>query len=136
MSTKSSIKWGQSFHLYHECFDDENVYLQLDDVPFEVSNRSVTVTIPLAIWEYIRHGGAPDFTIANLSAKELRKVVETEVDERIERYNKADKKGLMAVVGLLTYGDVNESKEEQIKNGLGLHIEGRYKPIGQYRSRP
>ena len=39
MSTKFSVAGGDSFHFYRECFDAENVYLQLDSADFEVEGR-------------------------------------------------------------------------------------------------
>ena len=64
MSTKSSLAYGDtvvastrneskernlSFHLYQECFDEDNVYLELEGVEFEASPERVMVTIPIAI---------------------------------------------------------------------------------------
>ena len=65
MSTKSTIKHhedslevgGGGFHLYRECFDEDNayVYLEVDGVPFEATSadhisgrclNSITVRLP------------------------------------------------------------------------------------------
>ena len=35
MSTKSTIAWGEDFHLYREVFDEDHVYLRLDTTHFE-----------------------------------------------------------------------------------------------------
>jgi hypothetical protein len=44
MSTKGSIAYendeatGHTFHLYEECFEDGNIYLELTGFPFEASS--------------------------------------------------------------------------------------------------
>ena len=59
MSTKSSIACGPNFHLYHEAFEQDAVYLELEQAFFEASPNKVTVAIPVVIWEVIRqHAGA------------------------------------------------------------------------------
>ncbi|NJM74895.1 MAG: hypothetical protein HC852_02890 [Acaryochloridaceae cyanobacterium RU_4_10] len=58
MSTKSSIAYGDNFHLYQEIFDTGAVYLELTDADFEVQSSSgqnrIQVRIPAEIWEIIR----------------------------------------------------------------------------------
>jgi len=47
MSTKSTLKHdrdqstGQSFHLYEECFEDGQVYLELEGFPFEAASSAI-----------------------------------------------------------------------------------------------
>jgi hypothetical protein len=47
MSTKCTLKHGrdestgQSFHLYEECFEDGNVYLELEGFPFEAASSAM-----------------------------------------------------------------------------------------------
>jgi hypothetical protein len=50
MSTKISLSYGKNYHLYQEIFDSSHVYLQIDNVEFEVSNTSAMVQIPVKIW--------------------------------------------------------------------------------------
>lgn len=50
MSTKISLSYGKNHHLYQEIFDSSHVYLQLDDVEFEVSNGRAMLQIPVKIW--------------------------------------------------------------------------------------
>ena len=82
MSTKSSLAYGDNFHLYQECFDEENVYLELESVEFEASRDRVTVSIPVAIWEVIRAYGAVDLAYANYSDAEIETIVVEEVDAK------------------------------------------------------
>jgi len=47
MSTKVSLKHdcdhttGQAFHLYEECFEDGQVYLELEGLPFEAVSSAM-----------------------------------------------------------------------------------------------
>ena len=51
MSTKSSISHSNRHHLYHEVFEDNHVYLELERVEFDASPARVTVEIPKDIFE-------------------------------------------------------------------------------------
>lgn len=57
MSTKATISHGVGFHLYTDCFDEENIYLELIDLGFSVSNNGyiteATVEIPNDIMDTI-----------------------------------------------------------------------------------
>lgn len=65
MSTKVTLSHNDDYHLYEECFEQENVWLQLDN-PTELSvyahheeksaGSSVTVAIPIATWRHIVEG--------------------------------------------------------------------------------
>ena len=55
MSTKGTIGYkkpegGVGYHLYHECFDDSNIYLELNnlsDFDFDFFDKNVTVRIAI-----------------------------------------------------------------------------------------
>lgn len=53
MSTKCTIRYGDHFHLYQDCFDENNVELRIEDVQFEssasVSGTSVKIVIPIKL---------------------------------------------------------------------------------------
>ena len=59
MSTKSSISHDDNHHLYKECFEDNLIYLQLDNPVsltldyWEGSNTSVTVAITTDLFSKI-----------------------------------------------------------------------------------
>ena len=65
MSTKGTITHEPNkFHFYKECFDDENVYLQLTNsffkietydqmTPVEKRTQELSITIPIEIFEKI-----------------------------------------------------------------------------------
>ena len=50
MSTKQTILYADQYHLFRDAFDDDHVYLTLNDVNFDVSSfnysSQVTVILP------------------------------------------------------------------------------------------
>ena len=132
MSTKSSIAYGKDFHLYQECFDEENVYLELDSVEFNASNNQVTVTIPVAVWEVIRAYQAVDLSLADRSDGEIEAMVEEEVDQRIEKYQSTDDeraKQIVSLFGVLCYGSADLPRNEQIEKGIQYYCQVRERQL-------
>ena len=120
MSTKATIAHGSNFHLYHEVFDEDHVYLELEGVQFEAGYNRVMVPIPVYIWEVIRHYPGVDLSVVEKTDEELQQYVEQEVDERIKRYQEAyeNAKGLVSLFGSLAYGAADEPREQQVADGL------------------
>ena len=132
MSTKSSIAYGNNFHLYKECFDEENIYLELESVEFNASNNQVTVTIPVAIWEAIRTYGAVDLAYVNYSDAEIEAIVEEEVDRRIEEYQSTkdeQAKKFVSLSGSIYYGSADLPRKEQIEKGVRYYRQVRESQI-------
>ena len=128
MSTKCSLAYGDSFHLYEECFDEDNVYLKLEGVEFEATAERVTVTIPIAIWETIREYTILDLSYADKSDEEIQAMVEEAVDRRIEEYNNCDderQRNITAIIGAIPYGLASSSVNEQIEKGLQYFLQQR-----------
>ena len=121
MSTKSSIAYyPDKFHLYHECLDDTNVYLELENVEFEADNNNITVKIPLAIWETIRFHGGANLKFRNYTDEQLLEYVEKQVDERIAKYNaepNKEKAKHLLMCGLFIYGS-DIDRDAQISRGM------------------
>lgn len=120
MSTVCSLAYDDSFHLYRECFDEENVYLELESVEFEATPGRVTVTIPIAIWETIREYSIQDLSYADKTDTEIEAMVIEAVESRIEEYNNCDderQKNFISIVGAICYGLADSTKEEQIAQG-------------------
>lgn len=114
MSTKSTIACGDNFHLYHECFDDTRVYLQLEGCPFEVSfdaTGTATVAIPIEIWEVLRHFPALDYTYADLSDDDIDAVVRDWVAKRPTT-------GIGRLFGAGVYGSPDDPADVQIARGV------------------
>jgi hypothetical protein len=60
MSTKSAIAHGRNFHLYHEPFDEDYVYLELEGAKFEASSPSANRIRALIGIDNLAPGGEPD----------------------------------------------------------------------------
>lgn len=130
MSTKATITHGEKFHFYHECFDDDHVYLQLEGAEYEANREQVTVAVPVDIWEVIRHRGSPRLDLIDYSDEELQLLVEREVDEHIAEYNRhapEDESGraLVSLGGSFVYGRADASRAEQLDRGLKHFTEER-----------
>lgn len=123
MSTKATIAYGNNFHFYHEVCDDNHVYLELEGMEFEAGYGRVMVSIPIHIWETIRHLGAARLDLVNQTDEDLLKMVKEDVDERIAEYQEAlrqnpDRAGWFRFIGCIPYGGADEPREEQIKSGM------------------
>lgn len=97
MSTKCTLAHGNNFHFYKEVFDEENVYLELNNLPYETwSNHhsfppvyTVAVTIPLPIWEVIRQHTIAQFDWVDKTDEEIRNAATESIDADIAKYNNA-----------------------------------------------
>jgi hypothetical protein len=120
MSTKSTIAYGRNFHLYHEAFDEDYVYLELEGTKFEASYNRVMVPIPVHVWEVIRHYPGVDLKYADKTDAEIRQYVEQEVDERLEEYEQANErsKALVSLCGSLAFGTADQPRDQQIAAGI------------------
>ncbi|MGL6338201.1 MAG: hypothetical protein ACRC80_03570 [Waterburya sp.] len=128
MSTKCSIAHGDNFHFYRECFDEENVYLQLEGIEFTASQSEVTVTIPMAVWSIIRNFSVVDLSLADKTDAELRAMVEEKVDQRIEQYLTSDnerEKAMISLMGSICYGSADLPRNEQIESGMQYYRQTR-----------
>jgi hypothetical protein len=123
MSTKSTLAYGETFHLYREVFDDDHVYLRLDTTHFEAGYDRVMIPIPIHIWETIRHLGGAELDLVDRSDEELLERVEKEVDERTAEYQRVarerpDRAGFFGILGSLVYGTADQPRDEQVRRGM------------------
>ena len=123
MSTKSTIAHGENFHFYHEAFDDDHVYLELETTHFEARFGRVMLPIPIHIWESIRHLGGAQMDLADKQDNELLAMVEEEVDQRIAEHQQAmretpDCAGFIRICGSLAYGMTDSPRADQIHRGM------------------
>lgn len=127
MSTKSTIAHGTNFHLYHEAFDQSNVYFEIEGTHFEADYNRVMVPIPVHIWEVIRQYAGVDLRYADKTDEELRQYVEQEVDERIAKYAEANDKtrAFVSLCGTLAFGGADEPREKQIAQGIDYFTKTR-----------
>ena len=106
MSTKCTITHGDNFHMFYECLDDDNVYLEIDNADYvEISKyNNVThsvMSIPLTVWnKLVEHGKLKSWS------------GETPENPRTqEERNKDFEEGLLDTIGFLN--SINkESKKE------------------------
>ena len=120
MSTKSSIAYGSNFHLYHEVLDDNYIYLELEQVPFEAAYNQITVPIPVHIWEVIRQYPGIDLTWAEKTDDDILQHVQQEVRERIEKFRTVGgaQASLISLSGSMVYGSADLPEAEQIQKGI------------------
>lgn len=124
MSTKSTICYGDNFHFYKDCFDEENVYLSLETINnISIENGVVTIAIPLEIWQNIRFFDNK-FEYANLSDEQINEIVTKAVEKRIE-----NKGPISKLFGCGIFGSFDLPKEEQIKNGIDFYRKQREKEM-------
>lgn len=128
MSTKSSLAYGDKFHLYAECFDDNNIHLELEG-EFEAVSGRVIVSIPLEIWEVIRHHTNVDLSLVDKSDGDIGYEVVKFVKDRMVKVEAAKAEGrepgLIAVSGCMVYGSTEDPIETQIQSGFDHMIERR-----------
>lgn len=124
MSTKSSIASGTNFHFYSEMLDDNNVYLDLENVQFQTSEHHVLVAIPVAVWEVIRQHSPVDLSFADRTDDEIRKLVESAVQERSKQFAEASErnKAIISLGGSMIYGTADASQSTQIAKGWDYFI--------------
>jgi hypothetical protein len=122
MSTKATIAYGDTFHFYREVLDDDYVYLELEQVPFEASYNRVMVPIPVHIWEVIRQYPGIDLSWVDKSDEDILAHVTQKVDDRIREFEQAgDNKALIALFGSLVYGKADAPRDEQIQTGVDYY---------------
>lgn len=96
MSTKSTLTYGENFHLYLDYEDARTgVWLEINQPHDTVAAgyagivAQTTVRIPLAIWEHIRQHTPSDYSLADLTEAELLAKAESTARENRERYRQA-----------------------------------------------
>jgi hypothetical protein len=128
MSTKSTIAYGPTFHLYHDLVDERYVTLELEGVPFHASYDKVVVPIPVHVWETIRMHPGVDLSLADASDDDLRERVERDVDERLARLvalPEGAQRGLATVFGMIPYGMADTPRADQVEHGMTYFRERR-----------
>jgi len=127
MSTKATIAYGPTFHLYHEALDEDFVYLEIEGAQFEASYNRVMVPIPVHIWEVIRRYPGIDLRFADKTDDELRDYVEHEVSDRIRHFEKASERanGIASLSGSPVFGPADQPRDQQIAAGIEYFIKVR-----------
>ncbi len=123
MPPKISIAYGKNFHFYREAHELNYVYLELEDVPYEVGYLRVMLAIPVDIWETIRGLGATSLDLVNASDDDLIEKVTSRVAERSAEYERArstDREAaeMIRLRDSLIFGAADEPHEDQIARGV------------------
>lgn len=123
MSTRSTIAYGDTFHLYSDALDSDHIYLELEGTNFEASYNRVIVPIPVHIWEVIRKYTIAQFDLVEMDDKALEAFVKKEVTERLKQIaeDKAAKgkdTSIYAWFGSATYGSGDDPYEKQVETGV------------------
>jgi hypothetical protein len=135
MTVKATLAYGKSFHFYHDALDNNHVYLELEDVPYDVGYRRVMVAIPIDVWEVIRALGAASLSLVNASDIDLSRTVESKVDERIAEYGRAVKSSPEDAEKIrfrdsVIFGDMNAPREQQVARGIEYYSTERERQRG------
>jgi hypothetical protein len=123
MPPKISIAYGKNFHFYLEAHEQNYVYLELEDVPYEVGYLRVMLAIPVDIWETIRGLGTPSLDLVNASDADLIEKVTSCVEERVAEYERARSSGreaaeMVRLRDSLIFGAADEPREDQVARGV------------------
>ncbi len=113
MSTKYSLFYSDSFHLYREFYDDKSIFLKLN-------NSKIKIEVEFSVAELSNLASVFNFESlanqANITDEDILKYVSEEVQKRIENKNAINCEFLN--FGFLIYGENSLSKEKQIENGM------------------
>lgn len=123
MTIKATLAYGKSFHFYHEALDNNHVYLEIEDVPYEAGYRRLMVAIPIDVWEVIRALGAAKLDLVNASDNELISMVERMVEERMTGYESArmsapDSAEWLKFSNSAVFGSMDKPQEQQVIRGI------------------
>lgn len=124
MSTKSSIAFGEDFHLYQDLLDEEHVCLRLEHVDFESTQDGVTVKIPLHVWEFLRSFPGADLSDAHKTDEDIDHEAAVRVDERLAKCDAAGNDSALSVLqlgGSLVMGSIDLPRDLQVANYVQYH---------------
>jgi len=120
---KTTLAYGKNFHFYQEGFNNNFVYLELEDAPYDAGYRRVMVAIPIDVWEVIRSLGCVRLDLINASDEELLESVQRKVIRRISEYERvfstdSEKAALLRFEDALIFGPADDNHEKQVEKGM------------------
>lgn len=135
MMTKTTLAYGKNFHFYQEGRDNNFVYLELEDIPYDAGYRRIMVAIPVDVWEVIRHLGEGQLALVDVPDDELEESVKKKVDKRIAEYMKVkssnpEEAELLRFDDSAVYGGADEDREQQISRGMQYFMTERQRQQG------
>lgn len=123
MTVKTTLAYGRNFHFYLQAHENNYVYLELEDVPYEVGYRRVMLALPVDVWETLRGLAATQLDLINASDAELIELVTMKVDERVSEYQRAqssstEKADTVRFKNSIMFGAADTPREEQVERGI------------------
>jgi len=130
MGYKPIITDGSKFQFYREHYTwnnpsycEEDMILQIDQpCKFEANQHSVTLHIPVAVWEHIRKFAASSYEYADCSISQLREIATKRVDASIASHlmrliQTAPVDGLIRGTGaaILLWDNHGQTRDQQIR---------------------
>lgn len=124
MSTRSTIALSGDYHLYHDGFDQQNVYLEIDS-----DYGKIVLRIPAKDWvELSSHVIYPHSQIRGMSDEEVEAFITQVVQERMDEWEKSDKSDILGLSGIATFGDRDSPLESQVISAMVKYGIGRFSP--------
>jgi hypothetical protein len=132
---KTTLAYGRNFHFYQEGSNNDYVYLELEDAPYDAGYRRIMIAIPIDVWEVIRSLGETHLELVNSSDEELHDIVQGKVDERIAEYlrvrsSSAEKAELVRFNNSVIFGAADKEREQQIVRGMQYYRTERERQRG------
>lgn len=123
MTVRTTLAYGRNFHFYLEAHENNYVYLELEDVPYEAGYRRVMIALPVDVWETLRGLAATQLDLVNASDDYLIEMVTLKVGERVSEYEQARASSPEKAEGVrfknaVVFGAADALLEEQIERGL------------------
>lgn len=109
MSTKNSLFYSDEIHIFKECFDDDSVFLK-------INKENLKIEFCFSLENFLK-------IVKTIDVNSLEKQSQIS-DEEIKNYCKSrvqqryGSNGIVALSGLLIFGDAKLAEEEQINNGI------------------
>lgn len=118
MSTRMSLYYSDSMHLYYECMDEDSVYI-------EVRKDRLDLTMELSIQDFARFACSFDLLSlerqCELSDDQINDYCKRQVGDRI------NSQGIAALCGIGVYGSVSLPREQQELNGFNFFVSRKNK---------
>jgi hypothetical protein len=126
MPPKVTIAYGRDFHFFRDTQEGNFVYLELEDVPFEVGYRRVMIAIPVDVWGTLHNLAPIELDLINVSDAGLIELVEARVNERMMEYERTrssspEKAELIRLNESIKFGPADEKREMQIARGVSFY---------------
>lgn len=117
MSTKSSLYYCESLHLYHEMFQDENIHL-------EINSDRIDINLKLKVVDFAKISKSIDLESMEsqslITNEKIMSYCRTKVEERMSGSN-----SMYRLCGMFVFGDYNLPKDVQVNNGFEFYVKRR-----------